>query len=91
MQFISNEEGAASTQPTLTPAEKIDKEVQAYLDLSVASSDTDRLVWWRMEHDSLKLQESIITFAVQVCYQRECLAQLGTFVMTAEVNCYPRM
>ena len=52
LQFISNEEGAASTQPTLTPAEKIDKEIQAYLDLPVASSDTDPLAWWRMEHDS---------------------------------------
>ena len=51
LQFISNEEGAAAARPTLTPAEKIDKEIEAYFDLPVASSDTDPLTWWRMEHN----------------------------------------
>ena len=44
LQFISNEEGAAAARPTLTPPEKI----EAYLDLPVASSDTDPLTW--IEH-----------------------------------------
>ena len=52
LQHISNEEGAANAQPTLSPAEKIDKEIQAYLDLPVALSDTNPLTWWRMEHAS---------------------------------------
>ena len=52
LQHISNEEGAANLQPTLSPAEKIDKEIPVYFDLPVASSDTDPLVWWRMEHGS---------------------------------------
>ena len=52
IQFIRNEEGAAAARPTLTPAEKIDKEIEAYFDLPVASSDTDPLTWWRMEHNN---------------------------------------
>lgn len=87
LQCISNEEGAASTQPTLTPAEKINKEIQAYLDLPVASSDTDPLAWWRMEHDSFPHLAKVI----RSMRARECLAQLGTFVMTADADCYPRM
>ena len=94
LQFISNEEGEASPQPTLTPAEKIDKEIKAYLDLHVASSDTDPSHGGEWNITAflilLKWQESIFAFVVQVCHLREYSAQLGMFVLTAEADCYPR-
>ena len=92
LQCISNEEGAASTQPTLTPAEKINKEIQAYLDLPVASSDTDPLVCcgeWSMTVFLILLKSQESMCAIRECLA--CLAQLGTFVMTADADCYPRM
>ena len=51
LESISEEEGTASTQVTLTTDEKIDKEMYSYLDIPLAPSDTDPLVWWQTENE----------------------------------------
>ena len=48
---INEEEGTSSTQLTLTTDEKIEKEMNTYLDIPLASSDTDPLVWWKTENE----------------------------------------
>lgn len=37
------------TRSTLTPRQQIDKEINSYLNFPVVESDTDPLVWWKVE------------------------------------------
>lgn len=49
--YISEEKETTSAQPTQTPVENIDKDTRSYLDIPVASSETDPLAWRRVEHE----------------------------------------
>ena len=51
LESINEEEGTSSTQLTLTTDEKIEKEMYTYLDIPLAPSDTDPLVWWKTENE----------------------------------------
>ena len=51
LKYTSEEKETTSAQPTQTPVEKIDRDITSYLNIPVASSETDPLAWRRVEHE----------------------------------------
>ena len=49
LKHMEQEDGHTDSSSTLTPSQRIDKEINSYLDFPGVESDTDPLTWWKME------------------------------------------